>query len=279
MANSFDMIKGRLGFASYAVRGGFDQILKFAGEHGFDLVQIGMDSNRYFPESVEADERGRVSRMFAENDIQLCFHGPSDLPLMNRHDAIRSAALTRYYEMIDLAVDLGGIYFVIHPGRLAFYSVSKKEIIFMDRKIPSLHVGLFEDSLLKLLEYSKGRITLCMENTYALPYPFLNVVSRLAVENGLGLVWDAGHTELAAPAARERTIKFFQDNIGRVRLAHLHDVSEGADHKELGTGEVNIDGYLEIFNTIGVDIILEIFPEDKLLKSVEYLKRLQLAET
>lgn len=279
MANSFAMIKGRLGFASYAVRGGFDQILKFAGKHGFDLVQIGMDSNRYFPESVDSEERGRVFRMFAENNIQLCFHGPSDLPLMNRHDAIRSAALTRYYEMIDLAVDLGGIYFVIHPGRLAFYSVSKKEIIFMDRKIPSLHVKLFEDSLINLLKYAGDRIALCMENTYALPYPFLNVVSRLAGENGLGLVWDAGHTEIAAPAARERTIKFFQENIRRVRLAHLHDVSEGADHKELGTGEVNIDGYLEIFNTIGVDIVLEIFPEDKLLKSVEYLKRLQLAET
>ncbi len=279
MANSFDMIKGRLGFASYAVRGGFDQILKFAREHGFDLVQIGMDSNSYFPESVDSEERGRVSLMFAEYDIQLCFHGPSDLPLMNRHDAIRSAALARYYEMIDLAVDLGGIYFVIHPGRLAFYSVSKKKIIFMDRKIPSLHVGLFEDSLINLLKYAGDRIALCMENTYALPYPFLNVVSRLANENGLGLVWDAGHTEIAAPAARERTIKFFQENIRRVRLAHLHDVSEGADHKELGTGEVNIDGYLEIFNTIGVDIVLEIFPEDKLLKSVEYLKRLQLAET
>ena len=149
----------------------------------------------------------------------------------------------------------------------------------MDRKIPSLHVKLFEDSLTKLLKYTGDRITLCMENTYALPYPFLNVVSRLADENGLGLVWDAGHTELAAPAARERTIKFFQDNIKSVRLAHLHDVSDGADHKELGTGEVNIDGYLEIFNTIGVDIVLEIFPEEKLLKSVEYLKKLQPAQT
>ena len=279
MAEKFNLTKGRLGFVSFAVRGGFDELLKFALEHGFGVAQIGMDAGRYFPERIDRDERRRVKDIFARNDISLCFHGPSDIPLMNRHDKIRLAGLDRYYEMIDLAVDLGGTQFVLHPGRLAFYSVSKKEIIFMDRKIPNLHVKLFEDSLIGLLEHAGERISICMENTYAIPYPFLNVVSNLAREKGLGLVWDAGHTELASPASRERIIKFFQENISRVKLAHLHDVADGADHKELGTGEININGYLEIFNTIGVDIILEIFPEDKLLKSVEYLKKLQPAKT
>ncbi len=100
MANSFAMIKGRLGFASYAVRGGFNEVLGFASKHGFDLVQIGMDSNRYFPESVVSEERGRVLWIFAENNIQLCSQGPSDRPPSNGHVTIRSAAHTPYSEMI-----------------------------------------------------------------------------------------------------------------------------------------------------------------------------------
>jgi len=273
------LTKGRLGFVSVAVRGGFDDLLRFAIDRGFGIVQIGMDTGGFFPEGIDAAERGRVKDTYARNDIALCFHGPSDIPLMNRHTKIRLAGLERYYEMIDLAVDLGGTHFVIHPGRLAFYSVSKNEIIFMERRIPTLHVRLFEDSLIRLLDYATNRISLCMENTYALPFPFLKVVGKLAREKGLGLVWDAGHTELAAPAARERIIKFFQENVRHVKLAHLHDVVDGSDHRELGAGKVNIEGYLELFNTIGVDIILEIFPQERLLRSIEYLRNLRPAKT
>jgi len=279
MAENFKMVKGRLGFTSFAVDGGFDEQLRFAETHGFDIVQIGLDIARYFPENIDGSERQRIRRAFARQGISLCFHGPSDIPLMNRHDRIRLAGLERYYEMIDLAVDLNSEYFVIHPGRLAFYSVSKKEVFFMERKIPALHLGLFEDSLGRLLAYAGDRIKLCIENTYAMPSQFLSVVSALIRENGLGLVWDAGHTELVAPAQRQRVIRFFQDNIKSVRLGHLHDVSGGADHKELGTGDINVFGYLEIFNALGVDIILEIFPEDKLLNSIEYLRKRQAAET
>jgi sugar phosphate isomerase/epimerase len=279
MAERIRMIKGRLGFASFAVKGGFEDLAEFAVEHGFDLVQIGLDAGRFFPERIDRDERRRITDLFSRKNIALSFHGPSDIPLMNRHDKIRHAGLERYYEMLDLAVDLGGGQFVIHPGRLAFYSVSRKRVVFMERRIPGFHLELFADSLQRLLEYAAGRIELCIENTHALPHQFLSVISRLSGEKGLGLVWDVGHTELASPANRERIIRFFRDNISLVRLAHLHDMAGGADHKELGTGQINIDGYLEIFNTIGVDVVLEIFPADKLLKSLEYLKKLLPVQT
>lgn len=277
MARNFRMVKGRLGFASFAVDGGFDDLLEFAREHGFELIQIALDSGRYFPERIGEDERRRIAGIFSESGIALCFHGPSDIPLLNRHDKIRLAGLERYYEMIDLSIDLGGEYFVIHPGRLAFYSVSKKEIIFMERKIPSHHIKLFQDSLNRLLSYAGDRTRLCIENTYALPPQFLKVVGELAENKNLGLVWDAGHTELVTPSQRERIIRFFQNNIKHVVLGHLHDVSGGVDHKELGTGDINIDGYIEIFNAIGADIVLEIFPAGRLLKSLEYLNKKQPA--
>lgn len=275
MTRRLKTVKGRIGFANHAVKGGYDELLSFSTRHGFDLVQIGLDSSRFFPERMKEKRRKIVAGEFSRRDIALCFHGPSDIPLMNRHAKIRFAGLERYFEMIDLAVDLGGEYFIIHPGRLAFYSVAKKQVIFMERKLPGLHVSLFEDSLRKLLHYSKERISLCMENTHGLPPQFLNILSALADEEGLGLVWDTGHTEMAPPAQRERTIKFFQDNLKAVKLGHLHDVSDGADHKQLGTGEINVDGYIEIFNTMGIDIVLEVFPHDQLLRSAEYLRNHQ----
>ena len=257
---------------------GFDGLFEFAGAHGFEMVQISLDDGHYFPEKINADERGRVAEQSSKLGIGLCFHGPSDIPLMSRHEVIRSAGLSRMLGMIDMAVDMGGEYFIFHPGRLAFFSVSKNEVIFMERKIPGRHLDFFTDSARRILDHSKDRIKICLENTYSLPEQFLERIGRLVEDDGLHLVWDVGHTELASPSGRERIIRFFNDNIKRVKLGHLHDVAGGSDHRALGTGKVNIQAYIEIFNTIGADVILEIFPESALLESVQYLKHLQLVD-
>lgn len=269
------IIRGRLGFTSFAIEGSFDELLEFASRHGFGLVQVALDNSRFFPERINPDERHRISESFKKQGIGLCFHGPSDIPLMNRHRNVRLAGLERLYEMLDMAVDMGGEYFIFHPGRLAFYSISRHQVIFMEQKIPGRHIELFSDSVNRLLDYAGGRIKLCIENTHTTPQQFLDRIAGMAAEDGLNLVWDAGHTELATSGKRERIIKFFQENIRRVKLGHLHDVSDGADHKALGTGEVNIAGYLEIFDTIGADVILEVFPESELLRSIEYIKNLK----
>lgn len=239
------------------------------------MVQIALDDGRYFPEKIDIDERMRAAEESRRQGIALCFHGPSDIPLMNRHDSIRVAGISRMLEMIDMAIEMGGEYFIFHPGRLAFFSVSTKEVIFMEQKIPRRHLDLFCDSARRLLDHAGDRIKICLENTYSLPEQFLERVGRLAVDDGLCLVWDVGHTELASAGRRERIIRFFNSNIDRVKMGHLHDVADGSDHRALGTGKVNIPAYVEIFNTIGADIILEIFPESALLKSIEYLKNLQ----
>jgi sugar phosphate isomerase/epimerase len=259
-----------------AVGGGFDGLLEFAGRYGFEMVQIALDDSRYFPEKIGVDERRRVAEQFRKMGIGLCFHGPSDIPLMNRHETVRSAGLSRMLEMIDMAVETGGEYFIFHPGRLAFFSVSKEEVIFMEQRIPSRHLDLFSDSARRILDHAGDRIKICLENTYSLPEQFLERIGRLAADDGLYLVWDVGHTELASAGRRERIIRFFYDNIERVKLGHLHDAVERSDHRALGTGKVDIQAYIEIFNTIGADIILEIFPESALLGSIDYLRKLRL---
>jgi sugar phosphate isomerase/epimerase len=240
------------------------------------MVQISLDDGRHFPENVGLDERRRAAEQSRKLGIGLCFHGPSDIPLMNRHEAVRKAGLARMMEMIDMAVEAGAEYFIFHPGRLAFYSLSRNEVIFMEQKIPRRHLDLFSDSARRVLDHAGDRIKICLENTYSLPEQFLERIGKLTADDGLYLVWDVGHTELASPGRRERIIRFFNDNIDRVTLGHLHDVVGRSDHRALGTGKMNIQAYIEIFNTIGADIILEVFPEAALLESVEYLKKLRL---
>ncbi len=255
---------------------GLERFPEFAFEYGFELVQISLDSSRHFPEKFSEEKRRAISELYKDKGVGLCFHGPSDIPLLNRHESIRRAGIDRNIEMLDLAMDMGGEYYIFHPGRLAFYSSARRKIVFMEQRLPDMHVRFFQDSIKRALDHAAGRIKICFENTHAVPPQFLDVIARTAEDDGLGLVWDIGHTELLPAQDKTRIIKFFQDNIRHVRLAHLHDVSDNGDHKTLGSGRVNLTAYIDILNTIGVDTVLEIFPETELLKSLEYLRNLAL---
>jgi sugar phosphate isomerase/epimerase len=125
--------------------------------------------------------------------------------------------------------------------------------------------------LKSLLDYAGGRIKFCLENTHSIPPQFRDVIVSLINEKGLRLVWDIGHAELLNGRNKSMLFNFFQENIKAVDLFHLHDITENGDHKELGTGRVNIPAYVEIINMIGADVILEIFPRQAVMNSIKYL--------
>jgi sugar phosphate isomerase/epimerase len=265
---------GRIGFADFHGRGDYEFLAAFAREHKFELVQISLDNPRYFPESVARPTRESIREKFTKSGVGLCIHGPSDIPLMNRHDGIRKAGIERFRELIEMAIDLGGEYFIIHPGRLAFYSLSTQKLFFMEQRFPEHTSELFHDSMLRLIDICSDKIQLLIENTHTVSLPFLKTVEKLCAA-GLGLVWDVGHVELLSGSKRQLILNFFQEHLRYIRLAHLHDIKENAEHKTLGSGKLNIAGYLEVFRALSLDIILEVFPKEDLLKSLEFLNKFE----
>jgi len=266
---------GRIGFAATAaVSRDIESTADFAQEHSFEIIQLNLDSSRLFPENLPESRRREIRDCFRSRNLGLCIHGPSDIPLLNRHQVIREAGINRILQMIDLASDLDSEYFIFHPGRLAFYSPGKSKVIFMENRIPSRHVEYFKSSLAKILQYNAGRMTVCVENTHNIPQSFLEALISLAEEQGLGFAWDIGYTDILAPEERARMLKFFSDNSRFVKIFHLHDIIESGGHKALGTGRVNIAAYLDIINTIKADVILEIFPQSALVDSIRYLNDL-----
>jgi len=247
----------------------------FALEYGFGLIQIGMDSAAYFPENMQSDKRSDIKSLFEEKDIGLCFHGPADIPLLNRHTDIREAGLNRLCQIIDTAVDMGGEYFIIHTGRLAFYSIKKNKIVFMEKELPEIHLEFFSNAISRITDHANDRIEICIENTHAVPPQFLEIISKALNGNGLGLVWDIVHTEMLDSNNKATQLKFFQENIKHVRLFHLHDATDKGDHKTLGSGRLNLQAYIDIIDTVGADTILEIFPKREVVNSLHYLKSLK----
>jgi sugar phosphate isomerase/epimerase len=265
---------GKIGFAASPLSRDIKSTADFAREHNFDIVQLSLDFSRLFPENLTESAQREIRDHYNKKNIALYFHGPSDIPLMNRHHVVREAGLKRIFEMIDLAVNLGGDYFIFHPGRLAFYSNGKNKVVFMENRIPSKHLDFFKDSLHKILKYASDRISVCIENTHNMPYGFLDAISEALGDPGLYLVWDIGYTDILPADKKAQMLKFYNDNIRYVKIFHLHNITESGGHKTLNSGKVNVQAYIDIINAIQADVILEIFPEKSLLESFVFLNNL-----
>jgi sugar phosphate isomerase/epimerase len=224
----------------------------------------------------------RLPDKFSEQGIALHYHAPTDIPMASRHHHLRLSGVERLIEYLDLAIDLGARSFIFHPGRFAFYKISSGKVILAQRDIPDVYFERFYDSVKRLTNFAAGRVNLLLENTYNFSAQLIAIVDKFLELPGAGLVWDIGHmhNRKATRATKEsdtaKIAEFFADRLKHIKLAHIHDVSGTRGHLALGTGDIKLPPYVDIINTLGIDMIVEVFSETELQTSIEYLQRLSV---
>jgi sugar phosphate isomerase/epimerase len=247
---------------------------------GLASLQINGDFPVNFPENISDDQRREAKNLLDEHEIRLHYHSPTDIPLASRHHHLRLSGVERLIEYIGLAIDLGAKTFVFHPGRFAYYKISSGRVVVGDREIPEVYFKRFYDSAEKLAKFSSGKIDLLLENTYNFSPRLIKIVDDFLQLPSTGLVWDIGHmhhgisSQFASNAAKTRIAEFFSGRLDFIKLAHIHDVAGRKGHLALGTGEIDLESYIDIIGKLGVEMIIEVFSEKDLKTSLSYIQGL-----
>lgn len=243
--------------------------------------QLSGDFAVNFPENISQNEREQLSDFINENSIHLHYHAPSDIPLSSRHDKLRLGGVQRLMEYIDLAADMGAVSFVFHSGRFAFYKISSQKIVLANKNVPELYYDRLYNSVYRLAEYTNGRLQLLLENTHNFSDKIISVIDRFLKIPYTGLVWDIGHINHGRnynQASKNSMADFFSNRIKSIKLAHIHDSANNKSHLPLGTGNLNISAYIDIFSSQNIEMIIEVLSDDDLMKSLEYIQTLKLKE-
>ncbi|MCP4583013.1 MAG: TIM barrel protein [candidate division Zixibacteria bacterium] len=272
----------RVGFSEYSQRASIIDVAGKCRLMGLAAYQITGDFRINFPENVSEGDRRKIHEFNRENNIHIHFHAPGDIPLASRHEPLRLGGVKRLTEFIELAIELGAASFIFHPGRFAYYKISSGAIVMADRKIPEVYFERFLDSVSRLVDFAGGKIDLLLENTYGFSNQVIETIDRLLELPATGLVWDIGHMSEKIPALKARKTdpnqmaQFFADRLGKIKLAHIHDVSNGKGHLPLGTGALNIPAFLEVISQLNIEMIIEVFSEQDLKTSLNYIESLSV---
>ncbi|MBC8095052.1 MAG: sugar phosphate isomerase/epimerase [Akkermansiaceae bacterium] len=225
--------------------------VQWIAEMGFEFIDLTLEPPAALPSLIDLNA---LRELLRKTKLRVVGHTAYYLPLCSPFESIRLAAVEELKECVTVFAGLGTKWMNIHPDRQAPMH-DRKFII--DRNLQSLRE-------LYVVANQVG-VGLMIEN---LPGSF-NTVKQLSELLDplpeLGLHLDIGHANLLTDY--NTTDEILKAYGARLKHVHLHDNKGGsADlHLPLGTGNVEVDYYIEALQAGGYDetITLEVFTPDR----------------
>ena len=246
--------------------------INFAHKNGFGYIVPDLMIPRFFPECFNFDERRKIKDSLRNNNVSISFHGPSDyLNMGTLYPEVRKAILERLKLCLEFALDVEAKRFTIHiDPQYGFSSSGKKGTYLEDHW--DLYKNAIKQSLVKLIEYSQGKVDICIENN-SFNEMTMELLNDVLPKKNLYLSWDIikGYTNELKPNLEIE--KFFQENLEKVKECHLHDKKSGkSSHDLLGLSNINFSKYLQLLLTKDVYFTLEIRPRTNAVRSLNKLR-------
>ncbi len=246
--------------------------IAFASKKGFGYIVPDLMIPRFFPERFSQSERRRIREFAMSKNVSISFHGPSDyLNLGSLYPEVRQAVLERMKLCLDLACDVGAERFTIHLSPpLDFVFAGRKGTYLQDHWV--IYKNVMKQSLLELVEYSSGKILICVENDQ-LTKITMEVLDELLSSEKIFLTWDITKSHTATGKHIASIENFLLRHLDKIRECHLHDRKPRKySHDILGVGKINHQRYLEILAPRDVHFTIEVRPREEALKSLKTLK-------
>ena len=228
---------------------------------GLSIIEVNMTRPEFLPKSLH---KQKLLDFAATHGIEFTLHLPEEMDLGTFHDPIRDAWIEYLNETIQWADGSGIRLATMHLWNGIFYTMpDRKEWLYERYQEEYLKriIGAFES----VFSRKPNDFQLCIENCGNFHLPFINAV----LENiDVGCTWDVGHDAGAGYIDKP----YLEKRIERICHVHLHDVLDGKAHRELFTGEVEIDRVIRFIVSNGINAIVEVKTEAALRRSIEKLR-------
>lgn len=265
------MINMKIGYAASAGEKDIFDIIDYAYKNGFSAVELNINMPIFFPERFNRKEREKIKEYSNDKNIELTFHAPEDISLLQLQEDVRKAGINRLKEVIDFGYDLEASRITMHIGPSVCFTLTDKKI-YLDEIYYLEYKKVLKDNLQELISYSKGKIQLCIENSGRFPEKLVQETldELLKEEENLFLTWDIGHSY----ENKYNEVQFFLKNIDKIRTCHVHDNNGLSDHQIIGKGKVDFNYHFNNMKNSDVIYIIEVRPREKAKESLINLLKL-----
>lgn len=234
-------------------------------ELGLDFVEINMNLPRYQIRRMDPARFRRVAREYGigytvhlDENMNFCDFNPA-VAAAYRDTAVRTVAFARELEIPVLNLHMpSGVYFTLPEGKVYLFEKYREA---------------FRENLLRFRQACEmaaagSGVRLCVENWHGYTPWQVEALDLLLESPVFGLTFDVGHN-FCIGGADEPVILARKERLVHM---HLHGVDRGADHKALGTGQLDVARYLPLARERDCSAVLETKTPEGLRQSVRWLR-------
>lgn len=268
-----DLVR-KIGYQALFTAKSCAEAVEFAAENGYPVVEINLNSPDFFPEKYDRVARHRIRELACARDVKIILHAPEAMGILNLQRRVREACVARTKELVDFACQIGADRMTFHLGS-SVPMLIRGEMTLLHSAYPSEYRDALDDGLRALIDYSREKVFLCLENSSGFRYGFVQEALPSYLDEGLCLTWDLGHTNYLEEEARKEETDFYIRHMNRVKVAHIHDNHGSRDeHNIIGDGSVDFRYYLSLLDSPDVALIFEVRPRENAALCRERLERL-----
>ncbi|MFH1584334.1 MAG: sugar phosphate isomerase/epimerase [Actinomycetota bacterium] len=255
-------IKQKIGYqATFNVKDIFSAI-DFAFQNNFKAVELNLSIPTFYPEKYKNKEREKIAKYSREKGITILLHAPEETSLFSFIDDVRKNSIKILKRVINFGYDIGAKVITFHLG-FGIPISSNGEMVYINKLFPDQFMSNLSESLNILLNYSKGKIDLSLENVGNFGEPETKEIIQTFLENeNLFLTWDLGHNNLKHKAHQKQD-EFFMKYLNKIKCCHLHDNHGNRDeHLPIGEGEIDFNYYLPMLANLDAYLVFEVRPKE-----------------
>lgn len=242
-----------------------DESIYLCKELGFNFVELNMNLPQYQLENIDIE---KLNRLKEENNIFYTIHLDENLNVSDFNSYVANAYLKTVLDTIEIAKKLDIKILNMHLSKGVYFTLPDKKVYLFEqyRENYLQSITSFRNTIEKKLKNTD--IKICIENTNGYTDFQIEAIDILLQSSVFALTFDIGHSHCVDNIDE----KFIINRENNLIHLHLHDAQDKNDHMTLGTGNVNIEKYIELAKNHNCTVVLETKTVEALKKSVEWLK-------
>lgn len=247
--------------------GSVESCSRLCRELGLGFVELNLNFPQFLLHKLDANALRREAE---EKGIGYTIHLDDEMSIADFNPYVAEGYRRTVVEAVELAKQIGAKKLNMHMSRGAKYTLPDRVIYFFEAYKDDYlnNIRLFRDACEKAV--GDSGILICVENTAGF-LPFQREAVDLLLESPVfGLTFDIGHNYCAGNADEA----WILERSHRLHHFHIHDAKDGTkDHRELGTGELDIPRYLALAEKLNCTVVLETKTAASLADSARWVKR------